>query len=308
MSLSLPLRLGTRGSPLARLQTDLVRAALAAAHPELQAEGALEVVVIRTTGDQVTDRPLAAIGGKGLFCKEIEAALFDRRIDLGVHSMKDLPTWLPDGLTIAAMLPRADPRDVLISRARAGLDGLPEGAVVGTASLRRQAQLLARRPDLKVVNFRGNVGTRLAKLEAGEVDATLLARAGIDRLGLDVPHVVLAPEEMLPAVGQGAIGLECRADDAPLIACLAAVDHAPTSLCVAAERAMLDVLDGTCHTPIGAFAELADGRIRLRGLVARADGRRCVATERAGPAADALDLARDAGRELRASAGPDWFA
>ncbi len=303
MTLTLPLRIGTRGSPLARIQTDMVCQALAAAHPSLQAPGALEVVVIKTTGDLVTDRPLADIGGKGLFCKEIEAALLDRRIDLAMHSMKDLPTWLPDGLALGAMLPRADPRDVLITRDQLTLADLPPGAVVGTASLRRQAQLLARRPDLKAINFRGNVGTRLAKLEAGEVDATLLARAGIDRLGLTVPHVVLSPEEMLPAVGQGAIGLECRADDADVLACLAAVDHGPTHLCVSAERAMLDVLDGTCHTPIGAFAELAGGELRLRGLVAQADGRRIWSVERVGAAAEALALGRDAGAELKAAAG-----
>ncbi len=303
MTLTLPLRIGTRGSPLARIQTDMVCQALAAAHPSLQAPGALEVVVIKTTGDLVTDRPLADIGGKGLFCKEIEAALLDRRIDLAMHSMKDLPTWLPDGLALGAMLPRADPRDVLITRDQLTLADLPSGAVVGTASLRRQAQLLARRPDLKAINFRGNVGTRLAKLEAGEVDATLLARAGIDRLGLTVPHVVLSPEEMLPAVGQGAIGLECRADDADVLACLAAVDHGPTHLCVSAERAMLDVLDGTCHTPIGAFAELAGGELRLRGLVAQADGRRIWSVERVGAAAEALALGRDAGAELKAAAG-----
>ncbi len=303
MTLTLPLRIGTRGSPLARIQTDMVCQALAAAHPSLQAPGALEVVVIKTTGDLVTDRPLADIGGKGLFCKEIEAALLDRRIDLAMHSMKDLPTWLPDGLALGAMLPRADPRDVLITRDQLTLADLPPGAVVGTASLRRQAQLLARRPDLKAINFRGNVGTRLAKLAAGEVDATLLARAGIDRLGLTVPHVVLSPEEMLPAVGQGAIGLECRADDADVLACLAAVDHGPTHLCVSAERAMLDVLDGTCHTPIGAFAELAGGELRLRGLVAQADGRRIWSVERVGAAAEALALGRDAGAELKAAAG-----
>ncbi len=303
MTLTLPLRIGTRGSPLARIQTDMVCQALAAAHPSLQAPGALEVVVIKTTGDLVTDRPLADIGGKGLFCKEIEAALLDRRIDLAMHSMKDLPTWLPDGLALGAMLPRADPRDVLITRDQLTLADLPPGAVVGTASLRRQAQLLARRPDLKAINFRGNVGTRLAKLAAGEVDATLLARAGIDRLGLTVPHVVLSPEEMLPAVGQGAIGLECRADDADVLACLAGVDHGPTHICVSAERAMLDVLDGTCHTPIGAFAELAGGELRLRGLVAQADGRRIWSVERVGAAAEALALGRDAGAELKAAAG-----
>jgi hydroxymethylbilane synthase len=231
----------------------MVKAALMAVRAELKEPGALEVVVISTTGDQVADRPLADIGGKGLFCKEIEMALFDGRIDAGVHSMKDMPTWLPDGLAIAAMLPRADPRDVLISRIADGIDKLPAGAVVGTASLRRQAQILRKRPDLKVINFRGSVGTRLQKLDDGKVDATLLAKAGLDRLALDsLPMAVLSPEDMLPAVGQGVIGIEVRRDDNEMLTLLADIDHGPTSACVHAERAMLDVLDGSCHTPSGA--------------------------------------------------------
>jgi hydroxymethylbilane synthase len=302
MTIPLPLRIGTRGSPLALAQTSMVCQALADAHPVLRADGALEMVVIKTTGDQITDRPLADLGGKGLFCKEIEAALLDRRIDLAMHSMKDLPTWLPEGLILSAMLPRADPRDVLITRDRLTLAELSAGAVIGSASLRRQAQILARRPDLKVINFRGNVGTRLAKLEAGEVDATLLARAGLDRLGVEVRHVVLSPEEMLPAVGQGAIGVECRADDAAALDLLATIDHRPTSVCVHAERAMLDVLDGTCHTPIGAFAELSAGQMRLRGLVAAPDGKRIWRVERSGAEADGIALGRDAGAELKAMA------
>jgi hydroxymethylbilane synthase len=207
-----PLRIGTRGSRLARVQADLVGQALAQAHPELAAPGALELVVIRTTGDRVTDRPLAELGGKGLFCKELEAALLDRRIDLAVHSIKDLPTWLPEGLVVGAVLERADPRDVLIARAPTAIADLPEAAVIGTASVRRQAQLLAHRPDLRVVSFRGNVETRLRKLAAGEVEATLLARAGRYRLGQNEAGAsTLSLEEMLPAVGQGAIGIECRA-------------------------------------------------------------------------------------------------
>ncbi len=309
MPVTSSIRLGTRGSPLARIQTDMVKAALIDAHAELGEPGALEVVVISTTGDQVVDRPLADIGGKGLFCKEIEKALFDGRIDLGVHSMKDMPTWLPDGLVIGAMLARADPRDVLITDKADSLRELPAGAVVGTASLRRQAQILAKRPDLKVINFRGSVGTRLKKLEAGDVDATLLARAGLDRLGLEnVPQTVLEPEDMLPAVGQGVIGVECRGDDQALRAMLAAVDHAPTRCCVEAERAMLDVLDGSCHTPIGGFATLDRDTLHLRGLVARADGSECYRTERYGPMAEADRLGRDAGRELRARGGVDLFA
>jgi hydroxymethylbilane synthase len=302
------LRIGTRGSPLAQAQTVLVRSALEQAHAELAEPGRLEVVVIRTTGDRVVDRPLAEVGGKGMFCKEIEAALLERRIDVAVHSMKDLPTWLPEGLSIGAMLERADPRDVLLARGGvAGVADLPHGAVVGSASLRRQAQLLAGRPDLEVVNFRGNVRTRLDKLAAGEVDATLLALAGIERLGLEVEHLVLSPEEMLPAVGQGAIGVECRADDAATRHLLAAIDHAPTSICVDAERALLDALDGSCHTPIAGYAELAGQNIRLRALIARPDGSQCLTTERTGVSEDGVNLGRDAGQELRGRGGPGFF-
>jgi hydroxymethylbilane synthase len=302
------LRIGTRGSPLARRQAALASAALAAARPELAGPGAIEIVAIRTTGDRVTDRPLADLGGKGLFCKEIEAALLASEIDIAVHSMKDLPTWLPEGLAIGAMLEREDPRDALIARSAASLDGLPSGATVGTASLRRRAQLLARRPDLRVATLRGNVQTRLAKLEAGEVEATLLAQAGLKRLGLEhLASAVLAPEELLPAVGQGAIGLECRAADRAVRALLAAVDHAPSSLCVHAERALLDALDGSCHTPIAGYAEIAGGRLWLRALIARPDGSECLATERAGAPDEGTEMGRDAGLELRARAGPGFF-
>jgi len=301
------LRIGTRGSRLARAQTELACRALATAQPELAAPGALEPVVIRTTGDRVTDRPLAELGGKGLFCKELEAALLDRRIDLAVHSIKDLPTWLTGGLVIGAVLERADPRDVLIARAPMAIADLPQGALIGTASVRRKAQLLARRPDLRIVSFRGNVDTRLRKLAAGEVDATLLARAGLSRLGLAEAGVALSPEEMLPAVGQGAIGIECRADDAPALALLAAIDHPVSSACVRAERALLAALDGSCHTPIGGLAEILDGRLHLRALIARPDGSACLRAERTGAARDAEQLGRDAGEELRARAGPGFF-
>lgn len=309
MALKTPLRLGTRGSPLARIQTNMVKALLMDTFDHLREPSMIEVVVISTTGDQVADRPLADIGGKGLFCKEIEAALYDGRIDAGIHSMKDMPTWLPDGLVIASMLERADPRDALICRKADSIKGLPEGAVVGTASLRRQAQILAKRPDLKVINFRGSVGTRLQKLDKGEVDATLLARAGLDRLALpDVPQTVLSPEEMLPAVGQGVIGVECRRQDEDLIALLEKIEHSPSSLAVQAERSMLDVLDGSCHTPIGAYATINGDRMHLRGLVARPDGTECIETERFGDAADAVAIGRDAGQELRDRGGADLLA
>jgi hydroxymethylbilane synthase len=302
------VRIGTRGSPLARIQTELVGRALILADPVLAVEGAIETVVVRTTGDRVTDRPLAERGGKGVFCTALEAALLARQIDLAVHSMKDLPTWLPDGLVIGAMLPRADPRDVLIAREKAcAIAELPQGAVVGTTSLRRRAQLLARRPDLAMVTFRGNLDTRLRKLADGEVAATLLARAGLDRLGLmPAGALVLDLDQMLPAVGQGAVGIECRADD-PILDLLAAIDHAPTSLCVAAERAMLDVLDGSCHTPIAGHAQLDSDRMRLRGLVVRPDGRQAHQTEQVGPATDGDRLGREVGHELRARAGPRFF-
>jgi hydroxymethylbilane synthase len=302
------VRIGTRGSPLARVQTELACRALREADPTLAEPGALEIVVIRTTGDRVVDRPLAEVGGKGMFCKELEAALLERRIDLAVHSMKDLPTWLPEGLVIGAMLPRADPRDVLIARAGPCRIGeLPQGAVVGTASLRRRAQLLARRPDLAMVTLRGNLDTRLRKLGAGEVDATLLARAGLDRLGVEpAGSMLLEPDEMLPAVGQGAIGIECRADD-PLRTLLGFVNHVPTSLCVAAERAMLEVLDGSCHTPIAGYARLSHGRMRLRGLVVRPDGSQAHGTEHIAPAGDGKRLGHEVGQELRARAGPGFF-
>jgi hydroxymethylbilane synthase len=302
------LRIGTRGSRLALAQTELFRLALASAHRELGAPGVLEIVTIRTTGDRVTDRPLAELGGKGLFCKEIEAALLARRIDLAVHSMKDLPTWLPDGLTIGAVLERADPRDVLIARPPAPIAELPKAAVIGTSSVRRKAQLLARRSDLRVVDFRGNVDSRLRKLAAGEVDATLLALAGLRRLGIDdAGMVVLTPAEMLPAVGQGAIGIECRADDAASLALLAAIDHPASAACVRAERALLAALDGSCHTPIAGHAEIAAGRLHLRALVARPDGSACLRAERAGLSRDAERLGEDAGAELRARAGPAFF-
>src|SRR5918996_1213047 len=302
-----PLRIGTRGSRLARAQTDLVCRALAAAHPELAASGALEVVVIRTTGDRATDRPLAELGGKGLFCKEIETALLERQIDVAVHSVKDLPTWLPDGLVLGAVLEREDPRDVLIARTPASIADLPRSAVIGTASVRRRAQLLAHRPDLRVVNFRGNVDTRLRKLAAGEVDATLLALAGLRRLGIENAGIVLAPGEMLPAVGQGALALECRADDAGTLAMLAAIDHPASSACVRAERALLAALDGSCHTPIAGHADMAAGLLYLRALIARPHGSECLRAARVGATDAAEAPGQEVGLELRARAGPGFF-
>jgi len=310
MSNSQTVRIGTRGSPLALIQAGEVRDRLIAAHPALAAPDALVIEVIRTTGDRVRDRALAEIGGKGLFTKEIEEALSAGTIDLAVHSMKDVPTWLPDGLVIAAILPREDPRDALLSASGQDLAGLPAGAVVGTASLRRQAQVLLARPDLKVVPLRGNVQTRLRKLAEGEVDATLLAMAGLNRLGMsDKVSAILTPEDMLPAVAQGAIGLEIRADDGAVRGILAALDDRDSAIRVAAERACLDVLDGSCRTPIAAFAELEAGgaEMRLRALVALPDGSQAHRAERRGSAAEGEALGRDAGAELRAAAGPAFF-
>jgi hydroxymethylbilane synthase len=306
-----PLRLGTRGSPLALAQAEQTKRLLAAAHPDLAAEDAIEIVVIKTTGDVEQKRRLAEIGGKGLFTKELEDALRDGRCDVAVHSMKDVPTWLPEGLEIPAILEREDHRDAWFCDKARSVAELPEGAVVGTASLRRQAQLMALRPDLQVINFRGNVQTRMRKLAEGEVDATLLAMAGLRRMGMqDQATAVLSPDELLPAVAQGAIGLEIRSDDARARDVLAPLDHGESHLRVRAERACLEVLDGSCRTPIGVLAELdggADGRIRLRALVAEPDGSQAWRTERTGPAADADALARDAGAELRAAAGEGFF-
>lgn len=304
-----PIRIGTRGSPMALAQTHLVRDRLVAAHPDLKAPGAIEIRVIQTTGDKVQDRTLAAIGGKGLFTKEIEEGLLDGSLDMAVHSMKDVPTWLPDGLEIVCLLPRDDPRDGFISHKAKNLTGLPAGSVIGTASLRRQAQILARRPDLKVVPFRGNANTRLRKLGEGQVDATLLAVCGMQRLGMpEVVTCTLSREEMLPAVAQGAVGVECRADDAAMRARLAPLHDRRTEICVAAERALLRVLDGSCRTPIAALAELgADDRLSLTGLVIKPDGTVRYDATRTGLAADAEAIGADAGGELKRRAGPSFL-
>jgi len=309
MANSAPLRIGTRGSPMALAQAGIVRDRLAAAHPELAAPGALEVVVIRTTGDAVQDRTLAAIGGKGLFTKEIEEALLARTIDLAVHSMKDVATWLPPGLEIACLLPRDDPRDAFLSPRAPTLAALSAGSVVGTASLRRQAQVLQRRPDLRVVPLRGNAGTRMRKLAAGECDATLLALAGLQRLGeTQAIASVLSTAEMLPAVAQGAIGVECRADDQRVRDALVPLHHEPTATCIAAERALLAALDGSCKTPIAALATLTGTIVSLDALVIRPDGTASHRAARRGSTVDAARLGIDAGAELKHLAGPGFFA
>ena len=302
------LRIGTRGSPLALAQAVLVRDRLAAAHPDLADPAAIAIIVIRTTGDRVQDRPLAEIGGKGLFTKEIEEALLAGAIDLAVHSMKDVATRLPDGLAIPCVLPRADPRDAFLSRRAATLADLPPGAVIGTSSLRRQAQILNRRPDLRVAALRGNLATRMRKLADGECDATLLALAGLQRLGQsEVAASVLSVEEMLPAAAQGAIGVQCRRDDAAAARILP-LDDPAAAACVAAERALLAALDGSCRTPIAALAVIVAGALFLRGLVSTPDGRHCHRLAAGGPPADAARLGGEAGAELRARAGPRFLA
>ncbi len=302
------LTIGTRGSPLALAQTHETRDRLAAAWPELAAEGAIAIQVIQTTGDLVQNRPLAEIGGKGLFTKELDESMLEGRIDLAVHSMKDVPTVLPDGIVLPCVLPREDVRDAFLSLTAKSLADLPEGAIIGSASLRRGAQILHKRPDLKVINFRGNVQSRLRKLSEGVVDATLLAMAGLNRLGLS-QHATCALEtdDMLPAVAQGAIGITCRSDDAQAHKYLAALNCPDTMVRITAERAFLLTLDGSCRTPIAALAELSGDDLSFRGLIISPDGKVVHATSRQGKAADADAMGKDAGEELKAVAGPGFF-
>jgi len=293
-----PLRIGTRASPLALAQTEIVRGLLAAAHAGL----AFEIVTIRASGDRILDRPLAEAGGKGLFTKELDEAMLAGRIDIAVHSAKDVPTLLPPGIGLAAFPPREDPRDALVGDFDA-IEKLPPGARVGTSSVRREALLRRRRPDLSIKLLRGNVGTRLAKLAAGEFDAAVLALAGMKRLGLAAhARAPLDPAAFPPSVGQGAIAIAARADDEASLRLVAAIDHAPTSTALAAERAFLAALDGSCRAPIGGHATVGGGRIALHGLVIAPDGTGAVETRREGVLADAEALGRDAGEELRARA------
>lgn len=302
------LRIGTRGSPLALAQANETARRIAEADPAWAAPGALEIVTIRTTGDKMQAGPLAEIGGKGLFTKEIEDALLAEEIDLAVHSMKDVPTWVPEGLVIECILPREDPRDAFISPVASSFMDLPPGAVVGTASLRRSAILLNRRPDLAVRTLRGNVDTRLRKIADGEADATFLALAGLRRLGKeDQVTAIVETDQMLPAVCQGAIGIECRGGDDATRALLAKIDHEPTRMRTIAERALLAGLDGSCRTPIAALAELAGESLDLRALIVRPDGSEIIETTRQGDAADAEAIGADAAAELRARGGSDFF-
>jgi hydroxymethylbilane synthase len=294
------LRIGTRGSALALYQANLVRDRLQAAHPGL----ILDVVPIRTTGDRVQDRPLAEIGGKGLFSKEIEAALIERRIDLAVHSLKDMETILPDGLAIGCILARGDPRDALVG---GRLADLPHGTRIGTGSLRRRAQLLRLRPDFDVAPIRGNVDTRLAKLAAGEYGALMVAYCGLDRLGRgEVATEILSPSVILPAVGQGALAVEIRADDDPVRSLIAPLHDPASAACVTAERAMLAALDGSCRTPIAGLATIAGNRISLTALLLSADGKAERRAQGDAPVADAIRLGDEIGQELRKDAGPEF--
>ncbi len=304
-----PLRLGTRGSPLALWQARRVAADLAGAFPALATPGGIEIVEIRTTGDKVQNRLLSEIGGKGLFTKELETALLTDRCDLAVHSMKDVGVDRPGGLTLSCILPREDVRDAFVSHDYATLHDLPAGAVVGSSSLRRRAQLLHRRTDLRCVEFRGNVQTRLRKLEDGVAEATFLAVAGLRRLGMDaLAERAIEVDDMLPAVAQGAIGIEHRSVDARAAALIAPLNDADSAIRLTAERTFLAGLDGSCRTPIGGLAELLPGgRLRLRGEILKPDGSVRHATEREGPASSAAAMGADAAEELRLRGGPGFF-
>lgn len=311
MASSPTLVIGTRGSPLALAQAHETQDRLVAAHGSTGDGWTVEhlpLSIIKTTGDAIQDRPLSEAGGKGLFTKELDIALLEGSIDLAVHSAKDLPTTLPEGIAIAGFLPREDVRDAFISHRFKGIKDLPQGAVVGSASLRRQAQIRRLRPDLQVTLLRGNVQTRLAKLGRGEVDATLLAMAGLRRLGLtDHVTTMLETDDFLPAVGQGAIAIAIRAEDERVRAALQAILDIPTAQALAAERAFLTILDGSCRTPIAGHARLIGGELEFRGLVLRPDGSESLEAVRCGAPEDAVALGRDAGSELRARMPPDFL-
>ena len=291
---------------MALAQAHEVSSRLIAAHG--LPDDAVEIVPMQTNGDAIADRSLADFGGKGLFTEEIEAALTGKLIDIAVHSAKDLPTELPGGLAIGAALAREDARDAFLSPKANSLIGLPAEAVLGTSSLRRKAMALRVRPDLRVVEFRGNIATRLRKLDGGVADATMLAAAGLNRLGLaDKATNILGVDDFVPAVGQGVIAIEARRDDDRVEELLIPINDAATSVCLVTERAFLSALDGSCRTPIGGFAEMEGGRIRFRGIIVTPDGRVAHETERNGTSDDAEAFGRDAGEELARRGGPDFF-
>ncbi|CAM8922762.1 unnamed protein product [Rhodiola kirilowii] len=306
------IRIGTRGSPLALAQAHETQAKLKSLHPELVEDGAIEIIVIKTTGDNILSQPLADIGGKGLFTKEIDEALLNCDIDIAVHSMKDVPTYLPDKMILPCNLPREDVRDAFISLTAASLADLPSGSVVGTASLRRKSQILHRYPHLSVLeNFRGNVQTRLRKLNEKVVHATLLALAGLKRLDMtENVASILSLDEMLPAVAQGAIGIACRSGDDKMENYLASLNHEDTRLAVTCERAFLETLDGSCRTPIAGYASRDEqGNCIFKGLVASPDGTKVLETSRNGSYSydDMISMGKDAGKELLDRAGPGFF-
>jgi hydroxymethylbilane synthase len=299
------IRVGTRGSALALAQAKEVRDRLASVFGDTIS---FETCIIKTSGDKIQDRSLASAGGKGLFTKELEEALFDGSIDLAVHSMKDMPAVLPKGLEIACILPREDVRDALISSVAQTLSELPAGSIVGTASIRREAFIRHSRPDLRIVLFRGNVETRLRKLGVGEAHATLLAAAGLKRLGLADRITQLIPvEEILPAPAQGAIGIEIRSSDRQTRELIASIHDEATGIAIEAERAFLGALDGSCRTPIAALARIEDDKLSMRGIILTPDGARIYETERTGSTKDAAALGADAARELLKRGGRDVF-
>ena len=301
-----PLKIGTRGSPLALAQAYETRRRLGVAF-DLTDE-CFEIVVIKTTGDKIIDRPLKEIGGKGLFTREIEQDLLSGAIDIAVHSMKDMPVEQPAGLLLETYLPREDVRDAFLSHAHQRLEDLPAGTVVGTSSLRRKAQLQHKRPDLTVVEFRGNVQTRLKKLEDGVAACTFLAMAGLNRLDMSrVANSAIDTEQMLPAVAQGAIGIERRANDESTAAMLSAIHDTPTGQRLAAERAFLAELDGSCETPIAGLAELNGSQLRLRGEVLRPDGSEAIGEDVTGPIESGAEMGREMARKLLAQAGDGFF-
>jgi len=294
------LRIATRKSPLALWQAEHVRERLLAEHPGLQ----VELVTMSTQGDRVLDSPLAKIGGKGLFVKELELAMLEDRADIAVHSMKDVPAELPEGLGIGAILEREDPRDAFVSSQFSSIGDLPQGASVGTSSLRRQCQLRAARPDLKILDLRGNVGTRLSKLDDGQYDAIVLACAGLRRLGLEQRIAcAISPDEMLPAIAQGVIGIECRLDDERVAELIRSLAHVETGLRTRAERAMNAALAGGCQAPVAGYSELKEGIIELRGLVGWPDGSEIIRAEISGPPEQAESMGRQLAEDLLARGG-----
>ena len=301
-----PFNIGTRGSPLALAQAHETRSRLMAAFD--LPEEVFKICVIKVTGDQILDKPLREIDGKGLFTREIEEAMLAGEIDIAVHSTKDMPVEQPAGLVMDTFLPREDVRDAFVSLKYKSLAEMPEGAVVGSSSTRRRAQLAARFPHLQVVEFRGNVQTRLKKLADGVADATFLATAGLRRLKMDdVPYTPIDPEEMLPAIAQGAIGIERRGDDARAAEMLAAIHDGPTGQRLAAERAFLAALDGSCETPIGGLAELDGGTLRLRGEILKPDGSEVHADDATAPIEDGAALGREMAVKLLERAGPGFL-